>query len=72
MQVPSNIGSGNHQTNGDERKNEKRVPQMKAKASQNQPLQQKSHQRHKQERNQRNESEDKKVDDDAQVLIFKR
>ena len=45
LHVLETIGSGHHQTNGDERKNEKRVSQTNEKTSRNQALQQESHQR---------------------------
>ena len=47
LQVLRNIGSGHHQTSRDERKNQKRVPQMNVKTSGNQALWQKFHQRDK-------------------------
>ena len=47
LQILGNIGSGHHKTNGNERKNNKRVPQTNKKASWNQTLLQKTHQRNK-------------------------
>ena len=47
LQVLGNIGSRHHQTNGDERRNKKRVSQKNVKTSQNKILLQKSHQKDK-------------------------
>ena len=47
LQVFGNIRSKHHQTSGNDRKNNKSVPQTDEKTSQNQTLQQKSHQRDK-------------------------
>ena len=71
-QLSWNTESRHHQANRNKRKTKKRVPQKLRKVSQNQSLQQKSHQRNKQKKTQANEPNDKKIDDYVQSHTLER